>query len=89
MTLLNLEPKPCQNTSNLEEKCDKTWKKKNKNLVFVNVLPKNEVKKIGPVTVRRPRLYGQTPPIQNLGTYLQKKARGRALTRAHVHVTCM
>ena len=46
MTLLNLEPKPCQNTSNLEEKCDKTWKKKNKNLVFVNVLPKNEVKKI-------------------------------------------
>ena len=42
-----------------------------------------------PVTVRKPRLYGQTPPIQNLGTYLQKKARGRALTRAHVHVpTC-
>ena len=25
------------------------------------------------VTVRRPRLYGQTPPIQNMGTYLQKK----------------
>ena len=45
VTLLNLEPKSCQNTSNLEEKCDKTWKKENKNLV-VNVLPKNEVKKI-------------------------------------------
>ena len=46
MKLLNLEPKSCQNTSNIEEKCDKTWKKENKNLVFMNVLPKNEVKKI-------------------------------------------
>ena len=44
--------------------------------------------KIGPVTVRRPRLYGQTPPIQNLGTYLQRKACGRALTRAHMFMHC-
>ena len=39
-------------------------------------------KKIGPVTVRRPRLYGQSPPIQNLGTCLHKTARARV----HVHV---
>ena len=38
--------------------------------------------KIGPVTVRRPRLYGQSPPIQNLGTCLHKTARARV----HVHV---
>ena len=41
-------------------------------------------KKIGPVTVRRPRLYARTPPIQNLGTCLHKMARARV----HVHVAC-
>ena len=33
-------------------------------------------------TVRRPRLYGQSPPIQNLGTCLHKTARARV----NVHV---
>ena len=42
------------------------------------------IQKIGPVTVRRPRLYGQSPPIQNLGTCLHKTARARV----HVHVAC-
>ena len=46
-----------------------------------------ENNKIGPVTVRRPRLYGQTPPIQNLGTCLHKTARARVYV--HVgHVAC-
>ena len=62
---------------------------KNTEIRNTEVISGQKKVKIGPVTVRRPRLYGQTPPIQNLGTYFQKKAHGRALTRAHVHVTCM
>ena len=49
------------------------WKRRDKSVtdrhthILLRLLPYGHDLKIGPVTVSRPRLYVQTPPIQNLG----------------------